>query len=197
MSKVEDVMATRSDRQEITGLLSAWSRGDRQALDQLMPQVTGQLRYLAQRYLKQESRSHTLQPTALVNELYLRLVGGQRIRWQDRAHFFAFAARIMRRILVDHARAKKTAKRGSDLQVVGLDEARDSASGRQVDVLALHDALKALAELDERQSQIVELRTFAGLTREEVAEVMGISVTTVSRDWASAKAWLYGQLAVG
>ncbi len=190
-------MVKAGDRQEITALLLDWSQGDRRALDRLMPLVTSELRRLAKSYLDKESRhrQHTLQPTALVNEVYLRLVGRQQMHWKDRAHFFAFAARTMRRILVDHARAHRTAKRGSDVQMVTLDEARDRSAPRNLDILALHDALTALAALDERQSRIVELRTFAGLNLRETAEVLEISVATVSREWASAKAWLYGQLA--
>ena len=182
------------DRHEITQLLLEWSQGDRQALDELMPRVTTQLRRLARHYLDGEKPGHTLQPTALVNELYLRLVDHTRISWQDRAHFFAFAARTMRRILVEHARMRQAAKRGSGVQFVGLDEARDCSDAPSVDVLALHDALKSLSELDERQSRIVELRVFAGLDLKETAEVLGISVATLSRDWVSAKAWLYGEL---
>ena len=180
---------------DITDLLVEWSQGDQGALDQLMPRVTQELRRLAERYLENETPGHTLQPTALVNELYLRLIDRKKMDWRNRAHFFAFAARTMRRILVDHARARKTSKRGGSLRTVALDEARDSEASRDVEVLALHDALKSLAGLDPRQSHIVELRTFAGLNLREVAVVLGISVATVSREWASAKAWLYGELA--
>ena len=186
-------MGTRTDR-EITRLLFDWSHGDRRALDRLMPLVTRELRQLARSYLDRESSNHTLQPTALVNELYLRLVGNRSMTWQNRAHFFAFAAQTMRRILVDHARARKTAKRGSNVTMVSLDEARERSDAPDVEVLALHEVLKSLAEMDERQSRIVELRTFAGLGLVETAEVLGVSRATVSREWASAKAWLYGQL---
>ncbi len=185
------------DRLEITNLLREWSDGNRSALDELMPLVTSELRKVARAYLEGESRRLTLQPTALVNELYLRLVDRKQMRWEDRAHFFAFAAQTMRRILVDYARARKARKRGSDVQIVAIDEAKQHAASREVNVLALNDALLALAALDERQSQIVELRTFAGLSRREIAEVLGVSVATVSREWASAKAWLYGELAMG
>ncbi len=175
-------------------MLLDWSQGDRRALDRLMPLVTAELRRLARSYLDRESSNHTLQPTALVNELYLRLVGRRSMTWQNRAHFFAFAARTMRRILVDHARARKTAKRGSNVCLVALDEARERSAAPDVEVLALHEALKSLAAMDERQSRIVELRTFAGLNLDETAEVLGVSRATVSREWASARAWLYGQL---
>lgn len=187
-------MTDDANRHDITDLLLGWSRGDRSALDELMPRVTAELRRLARRFLEGERPNHTLQPTALVNELYLRLVDHTRMRWQDRAHFFAFAARTMRRILVDHARARKTAKRGSAVQLVSLDEARDVSDSPAVDVLALNDALESLAALDERQSRIVELRVFAGLNIQETAEVLDISVATLSRDWVSAKAWLFGEL---
>ena len=186
-----------SDEQqvEVTDLLHDWSRGDRRALDRLMPLVTGELRRLARRYLDREAHQKTLQPTALVNEVYLRLVDRKKMSWQDRTHFFAFAAQTMRRILVDYARARKATKRGSDVQLVTIDEARQRSAPRDLDVLALHDALTSLAALDERQSRIVELRTFAGLNLRETAEVLGVSVSTVSREWVSAKAWLYGELA--
>lgn len=181
-------------RAHITELLLDWSRGDRRALDELMPLVATELRRLAGYFLVRESPGHTLQPTALVNELYLRLVDGDRVRWQDRAHFFSVAATTMRRILVDHARAQKAQKRGYGVTKVPLNEALDSSSSRDVDLIALDDALLSLAKMDRRQSRIVELRTFAGLSLVETAEVLQVSVATVSRDWASAKAWLYGEL---
>ncbi len=184
----------RKPGREITRLLSDWSHGDRRALDRLMPLVTRELRRLAKSYLGRESSNHTLQPTALVNELYLRLVGHNSMTWQNRAHFFAFAATTMRRILVDHARARKTAKRGNNVSLVALDEARERSDAPDVEVLALHEALKSLVAMDERQGRIVELRTFAGLSLVEIAEVLGVSRATVSREWASARAWLYGQL---
>ncbi|MEM7355512.1 MAG: ECF-type sigma factor [Acidobacteriota bacterium] len=189
-------MMTLADRQKITDLLVDWSRGDRQALDQLMPLVNAELRNLAKNYLAKEPRHHTLQPTALVNELYLRLVDRHKMSWRDRAHFFAFASRTMRRILVDHARARKAAKRGQGAQRVTLEEARHRAETRAVDILALHEALKDLAKLDERQSRVIELRVFAGLDLRQTSEVLGVSTATVSREWASAKAWLYAELAM-
>jgi len=190
-------MSDGTPRRDVTALLADWSRGDQRALNQLIPEVTSELRRIARRFLDRELPSHTLQPTALINELYLKLLERRKMSWRDRQHFFAFAARIMRRILIDHARARKTSKRGGGLQPLALDEARDRAKSRDYDVLELHDALKSLALLDPRQGRIVELRTFAGLSLREIAEVLEVSVATVSRDWASAKAWLYGELARG
>lgn len=181
-------------REEITDLLLEWSAGEAGALDRLMPVVNAELRRLARRYLARESPGHTLQPTALVNELYIRLVDRRRVQWQNRAHFFGFAAQTMRRILVDHARAQRAAKRGSGIPTVTLDEAVALPSGPDVDLIALDDALNALARMDQRQSRIVELRFFAGLTLQETAEVLDIGEATVSRDWASARAWLYREL---
>ncbi len=179
---------------DITALLSAWSSGDPSALDRLVPLVTVELRRLAQAYLARQSPSHTLQPTALVNELYLKLVGRSNDQWPDRSRFFAFAAKTMRNILVDHARAQQAAKRGAGMPKVSLDEALDGTRERVVDLIALDEALTALAALDPRQSRIVELRAFAGLSLKETAECLEVSEATVSRDWAMAKAWLYRQL---
>jgi len=181
-------------KEEITGLLVSWGEGDRDALDRLIPLVTTELRRLARRYLDRESAGHTLQPTALVNELYLRLVDRRKVSWQNRAHFFGFAAQTMRRILVDHARSQRAKKRGSGARKVALDDALGLVKEPNVDLIALDDALNTLAAMDERQSRIIELRFFAGLTLEETSEVLSISEATVSRDWASAKAWLYREL---
>ncbi len=180
--------------EDVTQLLLQWSQGDKDALDELMPLVTRELRQLASSYLHKERPGHTLQPTALVNEVYLRLVDRRRVSWQGRAQFFAFAASTMRRILVDHARAKLTAKRGSGLETITLDEAMGLTTEAEVDVIALDDALVGLAKLDARQSRLVELRFFAGLTVEETASVLGVGTATVVRDWSTAKAWLYAQL---
>ena len=179
---------------DVTQLLLEWNDGHKQALDQLMPIVTEELRKLARSYLQDERDSHTLQPTALVNELYLRLVDRRRVTWQSRSHFFGFAATTMRRILVDHARAHRTAKRGGGVKTVTLDEALGLPDQPEIDLVALDDALHDLAKLDPRQSRLVELRFFAGLNIEEAAEVLGIGHATVSRDWTTAKAWLRREL---
>ena len=180
--------------EDVTELLLQWSEGNKGALDELMPLVTRELRDLARSYLLKERSGHTLQPTALVNEVYLRLVDRRRVSWQGRAQFFGFAARTMRRILVDHARARRRAKRGSGMEPVTLDETIGLTTGKEIDVLALDEALRDLAKLDERQSRLVELRFFAGLTVEETAQVLGVGTATVVRDWSTAKAWLYAQL---
>ena len=171
-----------------TRLLQRWNQGDRDALDQLLPVVYDELRRLARGYLNRERAQHTLQSTALVHEAYLRLVD-QNTDWQGRAHFFGVAAQMMRRILVDHARARSAAKRGDGLKVT-LDEGMAIAEQRNLDVLALDRALQSLAQIDEKQCKIVELRYFAGLSIEETAEVLSISPATVKRDWSVAKAWL-------
>lgn len=183
-----------SSKHEITQLLLGWNQGNKQALDALIPLVATELRRIAERHLRGESNDHTLQPTALVNECYLRLIDRRQVSWQDRAHFFGFAARTMRRILVDHARARRSAKRGHGVRAIPLDEHVTVAMEADVDVVALDEALKTLATLDERQSHIVELRFFAGLTIKETAEVLGIAEATVSRDWTSARAWLFREL---
>jgi RNA polymerase sigma-70 factor (ECF subfamily) len=175
---------------EITRLLADWSNGDRQALEKLTPLVYDELRRLAGRYLRQERAGHTLQSTALVHEAYMKLVGQNNVRWQNRAHFFGIAAQMIRRILVDYARAKHAEKRGSGAAQLSLDEAIALPGGKDLDLVALDDALKGLSKIDERQSRLVELRFFTGLTIEETAEVMQMSVATAKRDWVSAKAWL-------
>ena len=180
---------------EVTELLRAWSDGDRIALDRLMPLIVGELRRRAGDYLRRERSDHTLQPTALVNEVYLRLVDQRRMRWRDRAHFFAMAAKLMRRVLVDHARLRRAEKRGGDwAERIAFDEERDSAITAGVDLIALDDALNTLATLDERQGRIVELRFFAGLTIPETAEVLGVAEPTVTRAWRNARAWLMREL---
>jgi RNA polymerase sigma factor (TIGR02999 family) len=175
---------------EITRLLADWSKGDRQALEKLTPLVYDELRRLAGRYLRQERHGHTLQSTALVHEAYLKLVGQNNVRWQNRAHFFGIAAQMIRRILVDYARARGADKRGSGAEKLSLDEAIALPGGPDLDLVALDDALEGLAQIDQRQSRLVELRFFAGLTLEETAEVLQMSLATAKRDWVSAKAWL-------
>jgi RNA polymerase sigma-70 factor, ECF subfamily len=175
----------------VTELLAAWGGGDQAARDELMPLVYEELRRLARRCMHRERAGHTLQTSALVNEAFLRLVDQKNIRWQDRAHFFGIAARLMRQILVDYARRRGYAKRGGDVRRVPLDEAVIVSEERAAEVVALDDALKFLAEIDPRKSQVVELRFFGGLSIEETAEVLGVSEGTVRRDWALAKAWLH------
>ena len=175
---------------EVTRLLKAWCRGDARALERLAPMVEQELRRLASLYLRDESAGHTLQPTALVNEAYLRLLDWNTVEWRDRAHFLAVAAKMMRRILVNHAVARRSAKARRLGRVVSLAEA-DSVPARTQDLIALDEALVALAKLDERKSRLVELRYFGGLTSEEAAEVLGISPRTANREWDLARAWLF------
>lgn len=180
--------------EEITRILNDLESGDPKAADRLMPLVYDELRRLASRYLARERPDHTLQPTALVHEAYLRLVDQTKVNWQNRAHFFAVAASMMRRILVDHARSHNAQKHGGQRQKLSLDEAISFSKGKDLDIVALDDALGDLARLDPEQSRIVELRFFGGLTLEETAEVTGVSLSTVRREWEMAKAWLYDQL---
>jgi len=180
--------------QEITRLLLAWGAGDKAALDELMPLVYAELRKLARGYMRNQPADHTLQTTALVNEAYLRLIDSSRVNWQDRTHFFAISAQLMRRILVDFARARNSQKRGGEAQKVELDEALAVPLDQKTDLVALDEALKSLAELSPRQSQVVELRYFGGLSEEEIAEHLEISVRTVRRDWSIARAWLFRKL---
>lgn len=179
---------------EVTRWLLAWSDGDQAALDQLMPLVYDELRHLAHSYLKRERPGHTLQTTALVNEAYLRLIDQHRVEWQNRAHFFGIASQLMRRILVDHARSRHVAKRGGGARQVSLDEAMVVSAERAAEVVALDEALTALAAIDRRKSQIVEMRFFGGLSIEETAEVLAVSPGTVMRDWTLAKAWLHREI---
>ena len=180
--------------QRITELLLAWGEGDQTALEQLIPLVHAELRRVARRYMAGERRGHTLQPTALVNEVYLRLVDLERVRWQNRAHFMAVAARLMRRVLIDFARSRGYQKRGGDLRRVVFDDALLVDVGRGHDLLALDEALDELARVDPRKSQIVVMRFFGGLNVEEVATVLDISTATVTRDWKLAKSWLLREL---
>ena len=179
----------------ITQLLIDWSDGDQAALEKLMPLVYDELRRLASNYLRRERASHTLQPTALVNEAYLKLVDQRNAKWQNRAHFFGISAQLMRRILVDHARQHQAAKRGgSKQQRLSITSAERVAKQPEVDLLALNEALDELTTMDPQQAQIVELKFFGGLSIEETAEVLGISHATVERDWKMARAWLRRQL---
>jgi RNA polymerase sigma factor (TIGR02999 family) len=180
---------------EVSRLLVDWGNGDQGALDELMPLVYDELRRLAGRYMRRESQGHTLQTSALVNEAYVRLVDQKSVHWQNRAHFFGVAAQLMRRILVDHARSRSRAKRGGGAQMVSLVE--PAATSEVAEVIALDDALKNLAEMDPRKSQIVEMKFFGGLTTEEVAEVLKVTSRTVEREWRKAKAWLNRALTKG
>jgi RNA polymerase sigma-70 factor, ECF subfamily len=183
--------------QEVSQLLVEWRNGDQQALDRLMPLVYDELRRIAGRYMRRERKDHTLQTTALVNEAYLRMVGQQHVDWQNRAHFFAVAASIMRHLLVDHARANGRVRRGSNPQQVTLDETAIISEQKGEELLALDEALTKLNEIDERKVKIVELRYFSGLSGEETAEVLGVSEITIKREWLKAKAWLYRELTLG
>jgi len=182
---------------EITQLLVAWSDGDQEALEKLLPLVYRRLRRLAGSYLRSERPDHTLQTSALVHEAYLRLIQQDKVRWRDRAHFFAIAAQMMRRILVDHARHHGYVKRGGPALRVPAGELDRVSASHDPDLVALDEALKALAETDPEQARLVELRYFGGLTKEEIAEVMGIASATVTRRWRLARAWLYRYLVKG
>jgi RNA polymerase sigma-70 factor, ECF subfamily len=175
-------------------MIYAQAMSDKETLDKLMPVVYDELRRQAARYLRREKAGHTLQTTALIHEAYVRLVDQHNVQWQNRAQFFGMAAQMMRRILVDHARTKKRAKRGGSDIKVSLGDADVLVKGQDLDVVALDEALNRLAEIDEQQSRVVELRFFSGLTVEETAEVMNISPATVKRDWSMAKAWLHREL---
>ncbi len=188
-------MASSND---VTGLLARWSSGDPEALQQLIPLVYAECRRIAAQQLRRERHEHTLDPTALVHELYLRLVDQQRATWENRAHFFGVAAQLMRRILVDHARARQAEKRGGSAILVSLDAAADTPDDSRIaDVLAIDEALDRLAARDAEQVRIIELRFFAGLTVEETAHVVGRSPRTIKREWRLAKAWLYRELRQG
>jgi RNA polymerase sigma factor (TIGR02999 family) len=180
--------------QAVTQYLHNWRDGDQAALDQMFPLIYQELRRIARRYLGRENDGHTLQTTELIHEAYLKLVDQQATDWQNRAHFFAVAARVMRNLLVDHARAKLYAKRGGGAERVELDEALTITAAGDANLLALDDALNRLAAFDERKSRLVELRYFGGLSVEETAEALGVSGITVKREWLKAKAWLYREL---
>jgi RNA polymerase sigma factor (TIGR02999 family) len=181
-------------RGPITDLLNNWRQGDGAALDKLMPLVYGDLRRIAARQLRQERPNHTLQPTALVHEMFLKLVDQDRIQWQNRAQFFGIAAQLIRRVLVDYVRTRNAEKRGGGAITVALDDVVAEGGGREIDLIRLDDALQSLAATDEQQSQVVVIRFFGGLSIEETAEVLGVSVSTVKRDWIAAKAWLYREM---
>ena len=178
----------------ITDLLIGWGHGDKGALDRLMPLVYDELRNVARHHLAAEDSRHTLESAALVNETYLRLVEQERVEWRNRAHFFAISARMMRRILVDHARQRRAAKRGGPQPKISLDQSLGLQGRKELDVVALDEALANLSKLDPQQAHVVELRFFGGLTIEEISEALNISPATVTRDWVTAKAWLFAQL---
>lgn len=180
--------------QELTQLLVAWSDGDEAALDRLAPLVQAELRRLARRYMSGEREDHLLQTSALINEAYVRLIDWKAVRWQNRAHFFGVAAQMMRRILVDFARQRPRANKDLEARHISLDAAMTVTDEKDADLLALDDALKSLAKIDERKSQIVELRFFGGLSVDETAEVMNVAPITIMREWNKAKAWLYREL---
>jgi len=178
----------------MTDLLAAWSDGDREALDRLLPLVERELHRLAHHYMSRERPDHTLQTSALVNEAYLKLVDQTRVRWQNRAHFFAIAAQTMRRILIDHARRRRYDKRGGGARPLPLDEAAHITDERAAELVALDDALKLLQDVDERKARVVELRYFGGLSVEEVSEVLKVSPDTVGREWRRARAFLLREM---
>lgn len=175
---------------EVTQLLVSWGNGNKDALDKLIPLVYAELRRLARRYMGRESPGHTLQTSALINEAYMKLVDQRNVQWQNRAHFFAVAAQVMRHILIDHARSRRYAKRGAGARKISLDDTAVLSDERAADLVALDDALTALADLDARKSRIIELRFFGGLSIEETAEILKISPVTVTREWRAARAWL-------
>lgn len=182
------------EERPVTEWLVAWNRGESGAIDVLIPLVTDELHKIARAYMRAERSDHTLQPTALINECYLRLIDREAVSWRDRAHFFAFAAKTMRRILVDHARARQAEKRGSGLEPVTIEGHLGASTPRYVDLIAVDDAMRRLTEHDERLGKLVELRMFGGLNIREIAEVLEIGEATVSRDWARARAWLSREL---
>jgi RNA polymerase sigma-70 factor (ECF subfamily) len=181
-------------RADVTQLLADVRQGQAGAAEALLPMVYQELRRIAASYMRRERANHTLQATALVHEAYLQLIDQTRVEWQNRAHFFGVAAQLMRRILVEHARAHNAAKRGGAAPKLELDEALNYFPNRDITILSLEDSLQTLEKLDERQSKIVELKFFGGLTTEEISEVLGVSTATVEREWRSARAWLYNEL---
>ena len=183
-----------STTDEITQLLIAWNQGDQRARDELARLIYDELRRLARGYLRREGPGHTLQPTALVHEAFLRLINQNRVNWQNRAHFFGAAARLMRQILINHAEARRAAKRGGEAERVSLENVDHSSQAHRIDLIALDEALQRLERLDPQQSRIVEMRYFSGLTIEEIAEAIGVSPATVKRDWSVARAWLRREL---
>lgn len=184
----------RTSSHEVTQLLIDWSRGNRSALDRLIPLIDRELHRLAHHYMRRENPGHTLQTTALVHEAYLRLVEQKRVHWKNRGHFFALAAQLMRRILVDSARSRRYAKRGGEARRISFDETMMFSRERGADLIALDEALERLATIDARKGKVVELRFFGGLSVDETAEALGVSAVTVMREWSMAKAWLYNSL---
>jgi RNA polymerase sigma-70 factor (ECF subfamily) len=178
----------------LTALLVEWGEGDKAALNRLMPLVYDELRRIAHRYVQREREGHTLQTSALVNEAYLRLAGQQEVDWQGRAHFFGVTAQVMRHILIDHARRRRYAKHGGEVRRIAIEDAAEMSMPRASELIALDEALDELSKLDHRKSRVVELRYFGGLSLEETAEVLKISLMTVRRDWRAAKAWLYRRI---
>lgn len=198
MKKIHGRIGVSDDKsKEVTIFLKAWGGGNREARDQLLVLVYKEMRRLAAKYLKQQRPDHTLQPTALVHEAYLKLIDTSEINWQDRAHFFAVAAQTMRNILVDHARALAADKRGGGMRKIALDEISGTSKKQDVDLIDLNDALERLAAQDELQGRLIELRFFGGLTIEDTAEVLKISPATVKREWAMARAWLFREMKAG
>jgi RNA polymerase sigma factor (TIGR02999 family) len=188
---------TSAPKSEITGLLVDWSNGDQAALDKLLPLVEQELHRLAHSYMRRENLDHTLQTTALVNEAYLKLIDQNKTRWQNRAHFFAIAAKIMRRILLNYARDQRRQKRGGKAVQVSLSDVSILVTGRPEELISLDEALDSLAQLDERKSQVVELKFFGGLETDEIAEVLKVAPITVMRDWSFARAWLLREMENG
>lgn len=183
-------LVSKSSSRELTHLLLAWRQGEREALNELIPVIYEELRRIAHNHIRGERKGHTLQTTALVNEAYLRLLDCSRVNWQNRAHFLAVSAQLMRRILIDYARSRGYQKRGGAMERITLQESQIVSEGRDPDLLELDEALRALAAVDARKCQVVELRFFGGLTAEETAEVLGVSPDTVQRDWRLARTWL-------
>jgi RNA polymerase sigma-70 factor (ECF subfamily) len=182
---------------EVTGLLLAWNEGDQAALDRLIPLVHAELRRIARRFMRNERAGHTLQPSALINEAYMRMIDAEHVQWQNRAHFFGFAAQLMRRVLVDFARSRNYKKRGGGAHQVSLDKAMVTFKERGEDLVALDEALRALSEFDERKGRVVEMRFFGGLSEKEIAEALTVSQETVGRDWRLSKSWLRRRLTEG
>jgi len=183
-------MSENPDKTPVTELLQEWSRGDRAALDQLLPIIHDDLRQLARRRMRAMPPGSSMQATALVNEVYLRLVDAGKVSWRDRAHFFAISARLMRQVIIDGARTRNREKRGGEWRRIELDDSDLGSSGSDENLIALDEALERLAKTDQRKAQVVELRFFAGMTNGEIAEVVGVSVDTIKRDWTFAKLWL-------
>lgn len=188
------VIPPASPQQQVTQLLCDWRNGDEKALEKLIPLIQPELHRLAHAYMSRERAGHTLQTTALLDDAYMQLAGGTGLPWQNRAHFFAIAAQLMRRIMVHHARKRRAQKRGGDAVMVKLDEAAVPAESRSAELVALDEALEELAAFDQRRAQVVEMRYFGGLTMQEIAEVRKVHVNTVLRDWTAARAWLFGRL---